>query len=59
MGPLDALLRRFLDRSYIENLSLTGNPTGRTGTAFDVEPEADTELISCFVRESARALLSA
>jgi len=34
-------------------------PTGRMGTAKDLEPEADTELIAGFVRESARALLAA
>lgn len=38
---------------------LVAVPTGRLGVAKDLEPEADTELISGFVRESARALLAA
>lgn len=33
-------------------------PTGRMGSARDLEPEADTALIAGVVRESARALLS-
>lgn len=36
---------------------LAVRPTGRTGSARDLEPEADTELIGRVVRESARALL--
>ncbi|MBI5786117.1 MAG: HD-GYP domain-containing protein [Rhodocyclales bacterium] len=38
--------------------SLVAVPTGRMGTARDLEPEADTALIVNAVRESARALLA-
>lgn len=38
---------------------LAAVPTGRTGSAKDLEPEVDTDLIARFVRESARALLAA
>ncbi len=37
---------------------LITKPTGRMGSPQDVEPEADTELISRLVRESAHALLA-
>lgn len=36
---------------------LVATPTGRQGTPRDLEPEADIELISRLVRESARSLL--
>ncbi|MFA6312198.1 MAG: HD-GYP domain-containing protein [Sterolibacterium sp.] len=38
---------------------LVAVPTGRTGTARDLEPELDSELIAEVVRESARVLLAA
>lgn len=40
------------------NGGLTAVPTGRMGTARDLEPEADTALIVNVVRESARVLLA-
>jgi len=43
----------------IKDGKLVAVPSGKMGTAKDLEPEADTELIAGVVRESARVLLSA